>query len=184
MLEIVPAGAQRAGGKIAPAARASFSAHFSLAAAILAVSLTGGCASRPETGFLSPVAMTDVAASSSHEILIATTRKRDGRPGTLFNGERSATLDFASVDVSVPVKHKAGEIEWASTAPGDPRANFAVRSASYIEGEKAFIRSLNAQLAGKPPGQRKVLLFIHGYNTMFAEGLYRFAQVVHDSKSP
>jgi esterase/lipase superfamily enzyme len=29
-----------------------------------------------------------------------------------------------------------------------------------------------------------VLLFIHGYNTMFAEGLYRFAQVVHDAKSP
>jgi esterase/lipase superfamily enzyme len=28
-----------------------------------------------------------------------------------------------------------------------------------------------------------VLLFIHGYNTMFAEGLYRFAQVVHDSQA-
>ncbi len=26
-------------------------------------------------------------------------------------------------------------------------------------------------------------LFIHGFNTMFAEGLYRFAQVVHDSGS-
>jgi esterase/lipase superfamily enzyme len=35
----------------------------------------------------------------------------------------------------------------------------------------------------KPPGQRKVLLFIHGYNTMFAEGLYRFVQVVDDSQS-
>jgi esterase/lipase superfamily enzyme len=28
-----------------------------------------------------------------------------------------------------------------------------------------------------------VLLFIHGYNTLFAEGLYRFTQVVHDSKT-
>jgi esterase/lipase superfamily enzyme len=29
-----------------------------------------------------------------------------------------------------------------------------------------------------------VLLFVHGYNTMFAEGLYRFAQVVHDAGAP
>jgi esterase/lipase superfamily enzyme len=28
-----------------------------------------------------------------------------------------------------------------------------------------------------------VFVFIHGYNTLFAEGLYRFAQVVHDSKA-
>ena len=28
------------------------------------------------------------------------------------------------------------------------------------------------------------MLFIHGYNTMFAEGLYRFAQVMHDSQAP
>jgi len=42
---------------------------------------------------------------------------------------------------------------------------------------------LNAQLAKRPRGSRKVLLFVHGFNTMFAEGLYRFAQVVHDSES-
>ena len=29
-----------------------------------------------------------------------------------------------------------------------------------------------------------MLLFIHGFTTMFAEGLYRFAQVVHDSGAP
>ena len=28
-----------------------------------------------------------------------------------------------------------------------------------------------------------MLLFIHGYNTLFAEGLYRISQVAHDSKS-
>ena len=26
-------------------------------------------------------------------------------------------------------------------------------------------------------------MFIHGYNTMFAEGVYRFVQIVHDSAS-
>ena len=124
------------------------------------------------------------AASTAHTILVATTRKRDERPGTLFSGERSSPLDFARIDVSVPASHKPGEIEWASTAPGDSKTNFVVRQAAYLQGEKAFVQTLNAQLARRPRGSRKVLLFIHGYNTMFAEGLYRFAQVVHDSKSP
>ena len=45
-------------------------------------------------------------------------------------------------------------------------------------------RGLSMLLAEKPRGQRSIIIFIHGYNTMFAEGLFRFAQVVHDSRSP
>ena len=152
-----------------------------IVAAIMAAALAGACASRPESGFLAPIAAVE-AGSTSHTILVATTRQRDERPGTLFNGERAMPLDFARIDVSVPPTHTPGEIEWASTAPGDPRANFVVRQAGYLEGEQAFIRSLNAQLALRPRGSRNVVLFIHGYNTMFAEGLYRFAQVMHDSQ--
>lgn len=142
----------------------------------------GACATRPETGFLAAVEETAPGAVD-HTILIATTRKRDERPGTLFSGERAKPLDFATVRMSVPPTHKHGEIEWASSAPGNPKTDFVVRQAGYLDGERAFVRSLNAQLALRPRGSRNVLLFIHGYNTMFAEGLYRFAQVVHDSKA-
>jgi esterase/lipase superfamily enzyme len=151
--------------------------------ALGAALLTGSCAARPETGFLSPVAVAE-DGGTPHTMLIATTRQRDGRPGTFFNGERAQPLDYAQITVSVPNKHVAGEIEWASTAPGNPQSDFVVRPAAYLDGERNFIRSLNAQLATRPRGSRKVLLFIHGYNTMFAEGLYRFAQLVHDSKAP
>ncbi len=155
----------------------------SLVVALAVAPLVSGCGARPETGFLTPVAVTETGAGA-HTILVATTRKRDERPGTFFGGERASPLDFARIEVSVPAKHTPGEIEWASTAPGDARTDFVVRQAGYLEGEKAFVRALNAQLAARPRGSRKVLLFIHGYNTMFAEGLYRFAQVVHDAKSP
>ena len=151
--------------------------------AVLAlVACLAGCASRPETGFLEPVAVSAPGAVS-HEILVATTRERDPRPGTLFNGERASALDYAQLTVSVPPTHVASNIEWASSAPGDPATNFVVRQESYLDGDKEFLRDLNAQLAARPPGKRRVLVFIHGYNTMFAEGLYRFAQVVHDSKA-
>ena len=148
---------------------------------VVTVSLSA-CASRPENGYLTPVAESR-SITAEHTILVATTRERDMRPGTLFNGERTSSLDYASITVSVPPTHAPGKVELASSAPGKPESAFVVREAGYIDSDTAFIQSLNAQIAKRPPGSRRVLLFIHGYNTMFAEGLYRFAQVVHDSKS-
>ena len=153
-----------------------------LAVLIVAAPLAA-CASRPENGFLLPVAQSAIGAGD-HTLLVATTRERDARPGTLFNGERASSLDYASITVSIPQKHVPGNVEWAATPPGDPTANFVVRDEAYLDGDKAFVQALNAQLAMRPRGSRKVFVFIHGYNTLFAEGLYRFAQVVHDSKAP
>ena len=115
--------------------------------AILAVAgLATACASRPETGFLSRVAET-VAGAIEHKLLVATTRERDARPDTLFNGERASPLDYAEITVSVPPRHAAGAIEWASSAPGNPNTDFVVRQAGYLDGDKQFIRTLNAELA-------------------------------------
>jgi esterase/lipase superfamily enzyme len=166
-----------------PALRRGPGRHVLLALAVVLTMVGAGCGSRPETGFLTPVA--NIAPDATrHTILVATTRKRDDRPGTLFGGERGKPLDYAKLEVSVPKDHKPGDVEWASTPPGNPATDFVVSQASYLDGEKDFVRSLNAQLATRKPGNRKVLVFIHGYNTMFAEGLYRFAQIVHDSHSP
>ncbi len=152
-------------------------------ASLSATLLLVACASRPETGFLTPTAYAE-SKSTTHNILVATTRKRDPRPGTYFNGERASTVDYAEIAVAVPQNHVAGEIEWSSTAPGNPKTDFVVNEASYVDGDEEFIRRLNTQLSERPVGSRKVVLFIHGYNTMFAEGLYRFSQIIHDSKSP
>jgi esterase/lipase superfamily enzyme len=154
-----------------------------LSSIIIAASLAAGCASRPETGFMAPIAQSEPAARS-HTLLVATTRQRDDRPGTLFNGERSVPSNYAKIEVSVPPTHKHGEIEWPSTPEGDPSKHFVVRQAGYIDGENEFVRTLNAQLARRPAGKRKVFIFVHGYNTMFSEAVYRFTQVVHDSEAP
>jgi esterase/lipase superfamily enzyme len=152
-----------------------------LAVLVVAV-LLAACATRPESGFLSPVAE-NVTGATNHKLLVATTRERDERPGTLFNGERGKSLHYATLTVSIPPTHIPGKIEWALTPPGNPATNFVVRDEASLDGDKAFVQALNAQLAMHPKGSRKVFMFIHGYNTMFAEGLYRFAQVVNDSKA-
>jgi esterase/lipase superfamily enzyme len=148
----------------------------------LASSLTG-CASRPAVGAL--LANHEASTGTkNHTILVATTRERDPRPGTYFGGERSQSVSYATMTVSVPPTHVPAKIEWPSRAPGNPTTDFVVRDAAYLDSERDFVKALNAQLAMRPPGRRKVLVFIHGYNTMFAEGLYRFTQIVDDADAP
>lgn len=101
--------------RIARAMRASVHRRMSLRStrlgAPLALALVAAaCGSRPEAGFLSPVPELH-AGAATHTILVATTRKRNERVGTLFNGERAERLDFARIAVSVPPNHEAGQIE-------------------------------------------------------------------------
>jgi esterase/lipase superfamily enzyme len=102
-----------------------------------------GCASRPESGFLSAVALSSPGAVD-HTLLVATTRERDDRPGTLFNGDRASATDYAELTISIPPTHRQGEIEWATTPPGDPNTDFVVRDEKYLDGDKAFVQALNA----------------------------------------
>jgi esterase/lipase superfamily enzyme len=153
----------------------------SIFVALLVCAPLAACASRPETGYLSPIAASAPGATD-HTVLVATTRARDPRPGTLFNGERASSLSYATITVSIPPKHVPGQIELASSPPGDPDANFVVRDEAYLDGDKAFVQALNAQLLKRPKGSRRMFVFIHGYNTLFAESVYRISQVAHDSK--
>ena len=155
----------------------------SILATLAVAVLLAACATRPESGFLSPVAENAIGATN-HTLLIATTRERDERLGTFFNGERGRSLHYATLTVSIPPTHIPGKIEWALTPPGNPATNFVVRDEASLDGDKAFVQALNAQLATRPKGSRKVFVFTHGYNTLFAEGVYRFAQIVHDLKAP
>ena len=159
----------------------SLKQSFSVFALLFVAFSLVACASRPESGFLSAVAYSPPGAVD-HTLLVATTRERDARPGTLFNGDRASAIDYADLTVSVPPNHKQNEIEWATTPPGDPNVNFVVRDEKYLDGDKAFVQALNAQLALRPAGSRNVFLFVHGFNTMFAEAVYRGAQLAHDSK--
>ncbi|MEP2706019.1 MAG: alpha/beta hydrolase [Roseibium sp.] len=144
--------------------------------------LLAACTSRPETGALA-INTQQAEGAKSHDILIASTRAKDDSPDTYFGGNRSATLNYAKADISVPPTHVPGAIEWPSTLPGNPKTDFVARSAGYIDNEDAFLAELNAKLRKLPKGKREIMLFIHGYNTMFAEGLYRFTQFVHDANA-
>ncbi|MXN44751.1 alpha/beta fold hydrolase [Shinella kummerowiae] len=137
------------------------------------------CAGRPE-GVLVPSGETP-AGVSTVDLLVATTRARSSEPGVLFSGERGSDLLMNDIVVSIPPedKREVGQVQWPEKLPADPMKNFSTVSVTPVEGAKAGGAWLDQNL----PKSRRVLVFVHGFNNRYEDAVYRFAQIVHDSKT-
>jgi esterase/lipase superfamily enzyme len=127
---------------------------------------------------LTPVA--EVAEGSSRVTVLAATNRRRSTTSTgeMFDGERAPELSYATVDVSIPPDGNAGQTQWP--ALGNPQRNFVTVGADYLD-KRAFSAAITN--AAKQGGRNKVLIFVHGFNNRFDDAVYRFAQIVHDSKA-
>ncbi|MCX7288295.1 MAG: alpha/beta fold hydrolase [Rhodobacterales bacterium] len=141
--------------------------------------LLTGCAPRG-TIKLDPEA---AGTGSKVEILVATTRGAS-QTETFAARARSDTVRWGVLEVSVPPDRTPGTVTFPRAGQADPKTDFLTTSAKQIADEQAFLSALNARLAKRRPGDREVTLFVHGFNTNFAEGVYRQAQMAHDFKSP
>ncbi|WP_299844278.1 alpha/beta hydrolase [uncultured Roseovarius sp.] len=119
---------------------------------------------------------------SKHQIFITTTRQPFEATGVLFSAQRANKLGLASVDVTVPPNHVLGELERARSLPPDPRREFAVVNPHIYKSENAFIADVNRALAKYPRGQRRLLIFIHGYNNTTSDAVLRLTQFVEDTE--
>ncbi|HSI41641.1 MAG TPA: alpha/beta hydrolase [Xanthobacteraceae bacterium] len=144
---------------------------------ILACGLVAGCAGRP-VGVLEPVEARAPGASMV-DLLVATTRAPSPDPGIAFSGDRSPDVSLAAVEVSIPPEEnrEVGRVQWPRRLPADPARDFATLSFKPLEGPKAARGWLKSNL----PPSRRVLIFVHGFNTRFESALYSLAQIAHDS---
>lgn len=126
---------------------------------------------------LSQAPKADVAGTV--QIYVATTREPSAQP-VYFSGERGPRLAFGRLDVTVPLNHKAGELELPSSGPGDPAKHFTVTQIQKLD-LAPVLADVRREIRSRPASQRDVLVFVHGYNTNFADAAYRFAQIVYDS---
>jgi esterase/lipase superfamily enzyme len=148
--------------------------------ACLALVLTlGGCSTLQ--GVLVPVAASAPGASQV-DMLVATTRGL-ASPPDMFSGSRGRELSFANITVSIPPDsaRKVGDVQWPSRVPGDPATEFVALKADVIDRKQA-LAWFNRAVARVP--KRRVLVFIHGFNNRFEDAVFRFAQIVHDSRAP
>lgn len=149
--------------------------------ALLLLALLAGCAERGAIQALYPAAAE--APAEVEEILVVTTRERRPPP-RFFGTERGAGPHYARFDVSVPRDREIGEISWHREGPADPARHFlTLDHAPLVDGD-ALEAALARQLAALPPEHREVVLFVHGFNTNFAESLYRMAQFQVDFEAP
>jgi acyl carrier protein len=122
-------------------------------------------------------------------IFYATNRKPTGDrdPNYFYSGERAVDpeMSYGICEVTIPVLvHKKGHEE----RPGLFRLEWRENPAKHIVlqrvlplGNDQFLTELNEQLgdSNEPAGQ-DVVIFIHGYNTTFANAARRTAQIAYD----
>ncbi len=145
---------------------------------LLCLSLLSGCSGRLDGGLL-PVSGS-VAGASQVNVLVATTRKPSPEREKMFSGERDDKFNFADILVSIPpdANRAIGEVQAPDDRSGDPATQFVALRAEPLDVDQARAR-FHARLAEAKT--RRVLVFIHGYNTRFSEAVFRLAQFAHDS---
>ncbi len=145
---------------------------------LVALSLvTSGCANRVQD-VLQPLAVTPTGTSHV-TMLVATTRKPSEDPGKLFTGDRGTAISLNSVDVSIPPdrNRKIGEVQWPSRMPPNPQKEFAVTQVAKVQSEGQAFDWYRKNRNTK----HQVVIFVHGFNNTYADAVFRFAQIVHDS---
>lgn len=123
------------------------------------------------------------AAKIGHlrSIFIGTTRGMEANGQ--FLDKRVTDVSFHSYDVSIPPSHKPGEVSWPRGKP-DPQKDFVTTRINHYPNAASFSLNLAKSLRAYPKGKREAVVFVHGFNTNFAEGLYRFAQLSKDLALP
>ncbi len=144
--------------------------------ALLAPLMLAACGT-PRVLELSQAPRQDIAGKV--EIYVATTREASAAP-VYFDGERAPKLAFAKLEITVPRSHKPGELELPDSGPGDPAKHFTATNIERLD-LAPVVADVRREIMRRPAGQRDVLVFVHGYNTNFADAVYRFAQIVYDS---
>ncbi len=146
---------------------------------IFVLAVLTGCAGRAMVAFI-PDAQ---GVGTAEPVFVASTRVFENGE---FTGLRNEGLSFVSFDVSIPPDRESGEVLPVRERDRriDPETQFLVTRADGLAGPGAFRRALQQNMAIRTPGGGEVMVFVHGYNTSFADGLYRTAQIRHDFNIP
>jgi len=118
------------------------------------------------------------------QVFVGTTRTYDAQTQTFGTG-RSPVLALAEYDISVPPDREPGEIRWPREGrPADPRTDFVTARETVFSDAAEFRKRLGTALRSGKSTNRRAMIFVHGFNNTYAEGLYRVAQLAHDLHQP
>lgn len=121
----------------------------------------------------------DTAEGPISTVFVGTTRGLQGNG--VFGGERSEEMRFARYDVAIPPQREVGEIRYAKPRRPNVSTDFVTTDQRIYAADADFRADLRQALAANG---REAVIFVHGFNNTFTEGLYRIAQLHHDLEIP
>ena len=117
------------------------------------------------------------------EVPVFVATSRDIEPDGGLSNLRSPSVNYLRFDVSVPPDREKGSLPLPAHEP-DPSRHFVAEAREDYDGAGPFLTDLRAQLAAAPKGRRIVVVYVHGFNNTFPEGMFRIAQLSHDLNLP
>lgn len=150
---------------------------------LLAVLLLAGCVTPRKTAIIEdkPLSSNSAEIAAAHDIYVITTRQRANDASVMFSGDRSSGLALARVTVTIPPNHTPGQITRPRRLPADPSKEFSLVAPTGYATEAGFLADLDTELQIRSQQDRSVLVFVHGFNSTYAEAVMRLGQFVHDS---
>jgi esterase/lipase superfamily enzyme len=114
------------------------------------------------------------------QVFVGTTRVM--QPSGIYGLGRSEAMGFARYDIAIPPSRKLGEIRFPPRGKvPDVTTDFLTTAQAVYPTERAFRSDLSRALRADG---REAVIFVHGFNSTFTEGLYRIAQLSHDMEIP
>jgi esterase/lipase superfamily enzyme len=109
----------------------------------------------------------------------ATNREWTGKGD--YGSNRAQRLEYGRAEVSIPTPRRPGELPvptlWKLELKPDPNKHFILRNVEPLKGNAVRAQLLSALRSTET---KSVLLFVHGFNTTFADVALRTAQLAHD----
>lgn len=121
----------------------------------------------------------DMAVGEVSSVFVGTTRALG--PEGIYGSGRSEVMQFARYDVAIPPDRAPGAIKYPKRKKLDALTDFLTTAQVQYPTEAGFRGDL-AKALGRH--ENEAIIFVHGFNNTFTEGLYRIAQLHHDLKLP
>ncbi len=120
---------------------------------------------------------TEAVAKDVVPIFTATNRSLEA---SLPGDGRSDEVVYSRIDVSVPPDRVPGAIATPTRGAANPVTDFLVADETSFGGATGFRKAVSRALRKLPASERDVLIYVHGFNNNFADGVLRMAQLSHD----
>ncbi len=114
-------------------------------------------------------------------VFVVTNRGRNSEG--YFSDTRSDVTSYNKTLVGIPPSHEVGDAPRYSKKP-NLNKHFAIASQSNFQTDQEFLRELRAELQSRPPNEREVTLFVHGYFNGYSDSVFRSAQMTTDFQNP